>query len=173
MFKKQPYLFVLKNYNINIYKYNKGSNGGSNQSNGGGGGHNNSNNPSPPMYQACANLMDELVSLWRIACLNPLLAASASSTVEDSGDNRELYREQLIQWHQSVYERVKRSTSSATSSNGRRQDLFDLFSGFLPAIYACDMTWDLFDFHSVLVFKQHCLKLLNEKRILTSPLRKI
>jgi hypothetical protein len=121
------------------------------------------------MYQACANLMDELVSLWRIACLNPLLPASANITDSDSSsDNRELYREQLIQWHQSVYERVKRSSATAPgTSNGssRRHDLFDLFSGFLPAIYACDMTWDLFDFHSVIVFKQHCIQLLNEKRI--------
>lgn len=130
------------------------------------------------MYQACANLMDELVSLWRIACLNPLLPASANITdIDSSSDNRELYREQLIQWHQSVYERVKRSstTTAPGTSNGssRRHDLFDLFSGFLPAIYACDMTWDLFDFHSVIVFKQHCIQLLNEKRIKTPLYTKI
>lgn len=179
-------------------------------------GNNHNHNLSLPIHQACANLMDELVSLWRIACLNPALTSTTTTTTTTSSAltssdvelERQLNREQLMQWHQSLYERLKRfcnhlvttanvgSTSAAAASHhhhhrsspnliaaaaaaamgmaggdgGDRLRRLDpeLFSGFLPAIYACDMTWDEFDLDSMSVFKRHCERLINEKRTHTT-----
>lgn len=123
---------------------------------------NSANNPvgnlAPPIHQACANLMDELVSLWRIACLNPL--------VSETDPDRQMYREQLMHWHQSVYERLRKFSSSSqlTSQHHhhtRRLDP-DQFTGFLPALLACDMSWSQFDFESVAQFRGQCERLLDD-----------
>ena len=132
----------------------------------------------PPVHQACASLMDEIVTLWRIACLNPLL---------NDHEEKETFREQLTQWHQGVVERLRKfctqilnnntnansniwsSVSATTASNLasanniekllKRLDM-DLFSGFLPAVSACEMNWQDFDFDTPALFKQHAMRLL-------------
>lgn len=150
------------------------------------GSNSNNSNLSPPIHQACANLMDELVSLWRIACLNPLL---------QDFEEKQLFREELMHWHQSVYERLKKFcnhvlansqnsnninwssasqivTATATGAGNNFERLFkrldvDLFSGFLSAVNASDMSWVDFDFESIENFKQHCDRLINTKSLLT------
>lgn len=138
----------------------------------------NNNCLTPPVHQACASLMDEIVTLWRIACLNPLL---------NDQDEKESFREQLTQWHQNVVERLRKfctqilnsnsnsngniwssvpgsNSSTLTNANNfekllKRLDM-DLFSGFLPAVSACEMNWNEFDFESTVIFKQQALRLL-------------
>ncbi len=138
----------------------------------------NNNCLTPPVHQACASLMDEIVTLWRIACLNPLL---------NDQDEKESFREQLTQWHQNVVERLRKfctqilnsnsnsngniwssvpgsNSSTLTNANNfekllKRLDM-DLFSGFLPAVSACEMNWSEFDFESPVIFKQQALRLL-------------
>ena len=136
------------------------------------------NSLTPPVHQACASLMDEIVTLWRIACLNPLL---------NDQEEKESFREQLTQWHQNVVERLRKfctqilnsnsntngniwssvpgsNSSTLTNANNfekllKRLDM-DLFSGFLPAVAACEMNWHEFDFESPILFKQQALRLL-------------
>jgi hypothetical protein len=122
--------------------------------------------------------MDEIVTLWRIACLNPLL---------NDQEEKESFREQLTQWHQNIVERLRKfctqilnsnsntngniwssvpgsNSSTLTNANNfekllKRLDM-DLFSGFLPAVVACEMNWHEFDFESPILFKQQALRLL-------------
>ncbi len=144
-----------------------------------------SSNLTPPIHQSCANLMDEIVSLWKLACLNPL--------VHDF-DERQLYCEQLYQWQQTVYDKVRKfyttvlqlsnnisqnnnvnnnnnnwgGNSSPANANSnstnfekmlKRLDM-DLFAGFMPAVHASRMNWSEFDLERTDSFKQHAQTLL-------------
>jgi hypothetical protein len=165
-------------------------------SNGGGG--NGSSNLTPPVHQACANLMDEIVSLWKLACLNPL--------VHDF-DERQLYCEQLYQWQQAVYEKVRKFYSAVLqmSSNNMAQNNnnvnsnnnwggssspanggssanggdtsfekmlkrldMDLFAGFMPAIHASRMAWSEFDLDRTDTFKRHSQTVLTAIEVSSS-----
>lgn len=116
------------------------------------------------VHQACANLMDELVCLWRIACLNPLLDL----------EEKQMYKEQMCQWHAVLFEKVKKffnltlNSSSLTNNNPekllRKLDS-DLFSGFLPAIWSSDLNWTEFDLNSRDLFLEKCRNLLNQTEI--------
>ena len=125
-------------------------------------------NHTPPVHQACASLMDEIVTLWRIACLNP-----------EIGDEKHMYREQLIEWHHETLEKLRKFCNSIINNNSniwlpqqqqnnksnvtngekllKRLDM-DLFSGFKPVISACLINWDEFDFNTPVQFRQECLK---------------
>ena len=133
---------------------------------------NNNSNLTPPIHQASASLMDEVVNLWRIACLNPYL---------NDLNEKQMYKEQLLAWHSNVFERIRKfctsilnnSTNnniwSASPSNNTNSNIeklvkkldIDSFSGFLPAINACEMSWSEFEFHSSTVFKQQFSNLLS------------
>jgi hypothetical protein len=143
---------------------------------------NNTNNNlthTPPVYQACASLMDEIVTLWRIACLNPFLI-----NIDDEKLN---YSDQLLKWHHLTLEKLRKfcnsiinnnnnnniwsSHTNTNSNNGekllKRLDM-DQFSGFMPAINACRVTWNDFDFETTSFFKQQCLKQLEVISLVTN-----
>lgn len=58
----------------------------------------------------------------------------------------------------------QQSQSATNLSNGqkllKRLDM-DLFAGFTPALSACSITWTDFDFSSIGLFKQECLRQLS------------
>ena len=143
---------------------------GSNQRN-----NNNNLTHTPPVYQACASLMDEIVTLWRIACLNPLLI--------NVNDEKLTYHDQLLKWHQLTIEKLRKfcnsiinnhnnsnhniwssqvvSASTNNTSNSGEKLLkrleSDQFDGFMTAVNACRIKWNDFDFESTGLFRQQCL----------------
>ena len=135
-----------------------------------------------PVHQACSSMMDEIVSLWKIACLDPNL---------NDPEEKLAHKEQLLHWHNAVFERLRKfftnilnsnsnsgsgnlwssaSSSSASSSNYekllKRLDM-DLFLGFSPAVAACEMTWTEFDLELMAVFRQQAIRMLPSSQ--TSP----
>ncbi|CAG0886031.1 unnamed protein product [Cyprideis torosa] len=92
---------------------------------------------------ACSALCDELVTLWRLAALNPALTAS----------EKELMVSKFREWHLQVVRHVKRSRQSAPNNgnggNGGKNTAFgrndlEVFTGFKPAIEACSLDWSDF-----------------------------
>jgi hypothetical protein len=108
----------------------------------------NHNHHTPPVHQACASLLDEIVSLWRIACLNPI----------HSIENKTIFKDLLTNWQKQSYEKLRKYCNSAPDKLHllRRLDP-ELFSAFQPAIDACQMTWSRFDFTSSTSFKRLCI----------------
>ncbi|RWS16893.1 zinc finger SWIM domain-containing protein 8-like protein, partial [Dinothrombium tinctorium] len=93
---------------------------------------------------ACSSLCDEIVVLWRLACLNPAL----------NSQERKSFFDELHNWHIKTLEKVWKLRSSGGNSNGsssgnnnansganKRSD-FDLFPGFKPSMEACFLDWD-------------------------------
>ena len=148
-----------------------------------------SSNLTPPVHQACANMMDEIVGLWKLACLNPLV---------NDFDELQLYHEQLCQWQQTVFDNMKKfylkvvlqnsnnavqnnnnsnnnwcgGSNSASPANGnssnsggnvekilKRLDM-DLFAAFLPAIHATSLKWSGFDLDRMPAFRAHASSIL-------------
>ena len=107
---------------------------------------------------ACSSLCDEIVVLWRLACLNPRI----------SQDSKETFFTQMKSWHLDTLEKVTRWRSPANargqgghnhSNNGnhqqnqvglRRTD-FEVFTGFKPALEACLLQWDDYPISGVTV----------------------
>ena len=106
------------------------------------------NHHTPPVHQACASLLDEIVSLWRIACLNPIYL------VEDKASFKEL----LTSWQKQSYDKIRKYCNSTPEKLHllRRLDP-EFFSAFQPAIDACQMTWIGYDFNSAISFKRICI----------------
>ena len=99
------------------------------QSQRGGGG----NNASNSSQHAASSLCDEIVTLWRLAALNPAL-----STIQ-----RDDLIIQLKDWHIKTIDKVRkgRSNMAGGSSTVKKQDI-EIFPGFKPAIEACQLSWD-------------------------------
>ncbi|KAJ8795049.1 hypothetical protein J1605_018636 [Eschrichtius robustus] len=83
-----------------------------------------SNGQSEVAAHACASMCDEMVTLWRLAVLDPALSPQR---------RRELCV-QLRQWQLKVIENVKRGQHKKT--------LERLFPGFRPAVEACYFNWE-------------------------------
>lgn len=98
---------------------------------------------------ACSSLCDEIVVLWRIACLNPRLLPQ----------DREAFFNQLALWHTQTLERVAKMRASGKNSgnsNGgnnhhhqgnnqlTNKREFEVFPGFKPAVEACLLSWSDF-----------------------------
>jgi hypothetical protein len=100
------------------------------------------------VHQACAVLLDEIVCLWRVACLNP--RHGAGDTV--------VYKDALIGWQRHAFERLRKYLNVNTDKLNLLGRLdADHFHAFQPAIDACDVTWSSFDFESATHFKAQCL----------------
>jgi hypothetical protein len=171
------------NHHHHHHHHGGGNNRNSNSNSG-------SSNLTASIHQACANLMDELVGLWRLGCLDPL--------VHDFAE-RQLYSEQLHAWQLTVYEKIKKfytnvlnmssnlplnnigqgnnnnnnnwgggggGNSAANSANNNNFERMlkrldmDLFGGFLAAIHASRLAWTEFEMDNLGVFRQHCRSLL-------------
>ncbi|XP_072484221.1 zinc finger SWIM domain-containing protein 8 isoform X1 [Notamacropus eugenii] len=83
-----------------------------------------SNGQSEVAAHACASMCDEMVTLWRLAVLDPSI----------SPQRRRDLCAQLRQWHLKVIENVKRGQ--------HKKALERLFPGFRPAVEACDFSWE-------------------------------
>lgn len=96
-------------------------------------------NNSHSSQHAASSLCDEIVTLWRLAALNPAL----------SSDQRSSLCSQLKDWHISTIEKLRKSRNSngmnhalqAAASTLRKSDI-DAFTGFKPAIEACQLEWN-------------------------------
>ncbi|CAF0728702.1 unnamed protein product [Brachionus calyciflorus] len=128
---------------------------------------------STQVHQAGANLMEEIVYLWRLACLNPLL---------NDLEEKQSYKEQLCQWHSLVIEKLKKyctyvlnlssqsniwAQAPIQNPNHNLEKLLkkldtELFLGFLPAILVCDLNWFDFEIANLENFQINCKKLLDE-----------
>ena len=103
---------------------------------------------------ACASLCDEIVTLWKLAAINPCIAPS----------ERELLKQRLINYHITVLEKIQANqtsntgqhagnngnTSSSSNSNGKglgngrngKPTDLEVFTGFKPAIEGCLLDWE-------------------------------
>ena len=105
---------------------------------------------------ACASLCDEIVTLWKLAAINPCIAPS----------EREVLKQRLVNYHITVLEKIQANQSSSSNNsqnannsngnsssssgngknsgngrNGKPTDL-EVFSGFKPAIEGCMLDWE-------------------------------
>lgn len=90
---------------------------------------------------ACSSLCDEIVVLWRLACLNPRLSLHEKAT----------FLTQLKEWHMDTVDRVAKQKSggksgpncgAAHAAPGVKKMDFEIFTGFKPALEACLLQWD-------------------------------
>ena len=100
-------------------------------------GKHNVNSNSQASQNACASMCDELVTLWKLAALNPCIGP----------DERETLKQRLIQYHRTVIEKVQsnqgnNAAGSKTSHKPGKLTDIEIFSGFKPAIEACFLCWD-------------------------------
>ncbi|XP_053208052.1 zinc finger SWIM domain-containing protein 8 homolog [Panonychus citri] len=103
-------------------------------------GHNNRNNIQSNTHasqHACTSICDEIVSLWRLACLNPGLTPN----------DRDLFHKQLREWHITTLETIwKTRLSNSNNNNGNnnfhKKSDFESFPGFKPAMEACLLDWE-------------------------------
>lgn len=120
---------------------------------------------STQVHQAGSFLMDEIVRLWKIACLNPYL---------HDFEEKHLFKDQLIQWNSLVIEKLKKyctyvsNISTQTNlwapvqtQNSNLEKLIkkldtELFVSFTPAIYASELNWLEFDFSKPELFRTSC-----------------
>ena len=78
-------------------------------------------------------MCDEIVTLWRLGALNPVL----------SSIQRDDLATQLKDWHIKTIDKVRKGRSanmSATNSNIKKTDI-EIFSGFKASIEACQLDW--------------------------------
>lgn len=101
--------------------------------------HSNSQN----LQHACSAILDEIVVLWRLACLNPGISQEAKTALFT----------QIKSWHFDVLGKISRWKSSVNARGGQNQQQnqnakrrtdFDFFTGFKPALEACVLDWDDF-----------------------------
>jgi len=95
----------------------------------------NVNSNSQACQNACASMCDEVVTLWKLAALNPCISPA----------ERETLKQRLIQYHKTVIEKVQSNQgggSSKTSTKPGKLSDVEIFSGFKPAIEACFLNWD-------------------------------
>ena len=82
---------------------------------------------------ACASLCEEIVALWRLACLNPRL----------DFQERDEYFELLKTWHVKVLD--------TSNHNDRNDSYYDKYHGFKPALEACYVDWSNFSIPGVTI----------------------
>ncbi|KAH9502527.1 Zinc finger SWIM domain-containing protein 8 [Bulinus truncatus] len=95
---------------------------------------NRSGNTANGTQNAASSLCDEIVTLWRLAALNPKL----------SPIQRQDMHEKFRDWHIITIDKVKkaRNNSVSTSVASVKKLDIEIFPGFKPAIEACALTWD-------------------------------
>lgn len=83
---------------------------------------------------AAAGLCDELVTLWRLAALHPLLSPA----------QRDMLARQFREWHAQCIEKVRKGrlnlTAQGTATTLKKTEV-DCFPGFKPSIEACLLDW--------------------------------
>ncbi|XP_006813582.2 zinc finger SWIM domain-containing protein 8-like, partial [Saccoglossus kowalevskii] len=104
----------------------------------GGHGNRNNNSSSAASQHACASLCDEIVTLWRLAALNPTLTPQ---------ECQDLW-EQLRHWHTQVIDKVRKG-------RGIRKADIELFSGFKPSIEACLLDWSEYPVDGIACINRH------------------
>jgi hypothetical protein len=147
-----------------------------------------SSNFTHPVNQACASLMDEIVKLWQLACLNP----------QYNSEEKVVFCEQLNEWNNLIIEKLKKFSALISidevninnnnnnffshrtwpaislafailrrySIRSREEKLIEIieskqFQAFVPAIDACHMNWENFNFLSLSQFRDDCLDLIS------------
>ena len=93
------------------------------------------NSNSQASQNACSSLCDEIVTLWKLAALNPCI----------SPRERNMLRQRLIDYHNTVIEKIQSNSSQSSSSstkNCRKPSDLELFPGFKSAIEACMLDWE-------------------------------
>lgn len=86
---------------------------------------------------AAAGLCDEVVTLWRLAALNPSLTSAQRNDLSTH----------LSQWQYQSLDRLYKlrqmnlQASGGSQSQSRASDLEAVFPGFRPAIEACQLDW--------------------------------
>ena len=92
-----------------------------------------SGNTANATQNAASSLCDEIVTLWRLATLNPKL----------SPNQRQDFLAKFRDWHISTIEKVRKARSNTSSnSSGVKKGDIENFPGFKPSIEACALTWD-------------------------------
>ncbi|XP_035825489.1 zinc finger SWIM domain-containing protein 8 [Aplysia californica] len=93
-----------------------------------------SGNTANATQNAASSLCDEIVTLWRLATLNPKL----------SPNQRQDMLAKFRDWHISTIEKVRkfRNNSSNNAASGLKKGDIENFPGFKPAIEACALTWE-------------------------------
>ena len=66
----------------------------------------NVNSTSQACQNACASMCDEVVTLWKLAALNPCI----------SPEERETLKQRLVQYHKTVIEKVSNGITTHLSS---------------------------------------------------------
>ena len=69
----------------------------------------NVNSNSQACQNACASMCDEVVTLWKLAALNPCISPA----------ERETLKQRLIQYHKTVIEKVSDVLKSSVSFKGQ------------------------------------------------------
>lgn len=90
-------------------------------------------NSSSSSQHAASSMCDEIVTLWRLAALNPAL----------SSIQRDDLATQLKDWHIKTIDKVRKGRSANTSainSSIKKADI-EIFSGFKAGIEACQLDW--------------------------------
>ena len=92
------------------------------------------NSNSQASQNACSSLCDEIVTLWKLAALNPCI----------SPKERSLLKQRLKDYHNIVIEKIQANQTNPASAQRSRKTTMDLelFPGFKPAIEACMLDWD-------------------------------
>ena len=113
------------------------------------GGHNSrggAHNSSCSSQHAASSLCDEIVTLWRLAALNPSLSPIQRDDLET----------QLKDWHIKTIDKVRKmrgatgggganplggAAAAATANSGVKKNDIEMFSGFKAAIESCQLDW--------------------------------
>ena len=94
----------------------------------------NNQNCNSSSQHAASSLCDEIVTLWRLAALNPAL----------SPIQRDDLSTQLKDWHMLSIDKVRKARGSNVNANGntaiKKSDI-EIFPGFKPALEACQLDW--------------------------------
>ena len=125
----------------------------------------NSNSSTMAAQHACASMLDEVVTLWRLAALDPAISPPEQDEIEA----------ELRKWHLAVIEKVRKGRGSNYGAGGgggggnnvRKVDV-EIFAGFKPGIEACLMNWQDFAIEGVTYSDQ---KKTTESIIGATPVR--
>ena len=109
----------------------------------------NSNSSTAAAQHACASMCEEIVTLWRLAALNPVNCHQARANHE----------QEFRKWHLQVIEKARKARGPShwvgaggggggNNNNLRKVDI-EVFAGFKPAIEACMLDWSDFPIEGV------------------------
>uniref|UniRef100_A0A0K2TKH9 SWIM-type domain-containing protein n=1 Tax=Lepeophtheirus salmonis TaxID=72036 RepID=A0A0K2TKH9_LEPSM len=101
----------------------------------------NVNSNSQASQNACAYLCDEIVTLWKLATLNPCI----------SPQERQTLKQRLIYYHTSVIHKIKANQNSVPNKSNNRNKIneLEMFPGFKPAIEGCILDWKNYPINGV------------------------